>query len=579
MSADRTIDITMPKLKRIKFEAVDAYTNEPVSEALISFTNYVGCSFQIFPGATNDCSFYIGGNTVPYMETDVEGNAYVTVIEDSWLGFTPKNALAVHPLDGQRVGRLLIDPTAGDSYKIVIPGTPNIPKQPVAKSVNGEVELSWTEPWHGGAFIDYYKVWVATEASGPYELVTQGSCAGSISPALRSCTVSGLTEGVTYYFAIIAHNVVGYSARSVATAFKFVIPTAPAAPTNVVASIANESTEVSWLPPSDDGDSPILDYKVFWATGTQTCSSSPCTITGLVNGTAYSFQVLARNEIGESSLSSPSESVIPATTPDAPTNVTATIANKSSEVSWSTPANNGSPILDYKVTWTTGSQVCQSSPCTVTGLVNGTSYAFQVSARNEIGVSSLSSPSENVIPATTPDSPTNITVTRANSSVNLRWESPADNGSAISGYKVSWATGTQTCSSSPCTITGLVNGLSYSFLVAARNSLGDSATSSPSLKVIPATTPSAPRSVNIRSKAKGQVTLRIGSTSANGENIKRFEYRRSVNGGKTWTSWSAVKPGAVTSGWKKGSNYLVQVRAVNAVGSGGIKSLTFRPTQ
>jgi hypothetical protein len=492
MSADRTIDITMPKLKRIKFEAVDAYTNEPVSEALISFTNYVGCSFQIFPGATNDCSFYIGGNTVPYMETDVEGNAYVTVIEDSWLGFTPKNALAVHPLDGQRVGRLLIDPTAGDSYKIVIPGTPNIPKQPVAKSVNGEVELSWTEPWHGGAFIDYYKVWVATEASGPYELVTQGSCAGSISPALRSCTVSGLTEGVTYYFAIIAHNVVGYSARSVATAFKFVIPTAPAAPTNVVASIANESTEVSWLPPSDNGDSPILDYKVFWATGTQTCSSSPCTITGLVNGTAYSFQALARNEIG---------------------------------------------------------------------------------------VSSLSSPSENVIPATTPDSPTNITVTRANSSVNLRWESPADNGSAISGYKVSWATGTQTCSSSPCTITGLVNGLSYSFLVAARNSLGDSATSSPSLKVIPATTPSAPRSVNIRSKAKGQVTLRIGSTSANGENIKRFEYRRSVNGGKTWTSWSAVKPGAVTSGWKKGSNYLVQVRAVNAVGSGGIKSLTFRPTQ
>ena len=578
MSADRTLDITMPKLKRIKFEAVDAYTNEPVSEAQIAFTDQVGCGFQIFPGATNDCSFWTGGNPVPYMETDLEGNAYITVIEDSWLRFTPDDAaLAIHPLDGQRVGRLFIDPKAGDTYRIVIPGTPNIPKQPVATSVNGEVQLSWTEPWNGGAFIDYYKVWVSTDASGPYELVSQGSCAGKISPELRSCSVMGLTEGVTYYFAIIAHNEVGYSARSTATAFKFVVPAAPGSPTNVVASIANQSAEVSWLPPANDGGLPVLDYKVTWANGTKVCNASPCTITGLVNGTSYAFQVVARNEIGDSAVSDSSQSVIPAATPDVPTSLTVTRSSMSAILRWETPANNGSAITGYKVSWTNGTQNCSSSPCTITGLVNGTSYTFKVSARNGLGESPDSESSPSVTPATTPNAPTNISGTRADKSATLSWKTPADNGSAITGYKVSWTNGTQTCSSSPCTITGLVNGTQYAFSVSAVNAIGESARSANSIQVTPATIPGAPRSVSAKSTARGQVSLKIGVALANGDAIRRFEFRRSLDGGKTWSSWSAVKAESLTNGWKKGTSYLVQVRAVNTVGFGPVASVSFRP--
>jgi chitodextrinase len=408
-------------------------------------------------------------------------------------------------------------------------------------------------------------------------LVSKGSCAGKISPESRSCSVTGLTEGVTYYFAIIAHNEVGYSARSTATAFKFVVPAAPGAPTNVVASIANQSAEVSWLPPSNDGDSPILDYKVSWNSGTQSCSSSPCTITGLVNGTAYSFQVVARNEIGDSAASGSSQTVIPAATPDAPTSLTVARSSMSATLRWETPANNGSAITGYKVSWTNGTQTCSSSPCLITGLVNGTSYTFKVNARNGLGESPDSESSPSVTPATTPNAPTKISGTRADKSAILRWDTPADNGSAITGYKVSWTIGTQTCSSSPCTITRLVNGTQYAFSVSAVNTIGESARSANSIQVTPATIPGAPRSVSAKSTARGQASIKIGVALANGDAIRRFEFRRSLDGGKTWSSWSAVKAESLTNGWKKGTSYLVQVRAVNTVGFGPVASVSFRP--
>ena len=52
---------------------------------------------------------------------------------------------------------------------------------------------------------------------GPFLPVQAGSCKGEISPSLRACEVEGLQAGTTYYFAIIAHNVYGYSDLSIAS--------------------------------------------------------------------------------------------------------------------------------------------------------------------------------------------------------------------------------------------------------------------------------------------------------------------------------------------------------------------------
>lgn len=63
----------------------------------------------------------------------------------------------------------------------------------------------------------------------------------------------------------------------------------------------------------------------------------------------------------------------------------------------------------------------------VTGLTNGTSYIFRVSAVNALGTSDLSSISNVVIPATIPDVPTNIQAIRGNGQATITFDLPASN--------------------------------------------------------------------------------------------------------------------------------------------------------
>jgi chitinase len=91
--------------------------------------------------------------------------------------------------------------------------------------------------------------------------------------------------------------------------------TAPGAPTNVRATAGDAQATVTWQPPKKDGGSAITSYRVVSAPGAVTVTvSAPATtapVTGLTNGTTYTFTVYARNSIGESAASSPSNAVTP----------------------------------------------------------------------------------------------------------------------------------------------------------------------------------------------------------------------------------------------------------------------------
>jgi uncharacterized repeat protein (TIGR02543 family) len=94
-----------------------------------------------------------------------------------------------------------------------------------------------------------------------------------------------------------------------------VAATKPGAPTTVLASTgADASSVISWSAPSSDGGSAITGYTAT-SSGGQSCtttSATTCTISGLTNGTAYTFTVTATNVIGISSASSASASATPA---------------------------------------------------------------------------------------------------------------------------------------------------------------------------------------------------------------------------------------------------------------------------
>src|SRR5439155_3997073 len=172
-------------------------------------------------------------------------------------------------------------------------------------------------------------------------------------------------------------------------------------------------------------------------------SASTATVTGLTNGTCYTFTVTATNAAGTGPASTQSNSVCPATVPGAPTNVTATAGNAQATVSWSAPNNGGATITQYVVTGAPGgaATTVTGSPAgtsgTVTGLTNGTCYTFTVPATNSAGTGAASSASNSVCPASVPGGPTNVTATAGNGQATVSWTAPSSSvGAPITRFTV-----------------------------------------------------------------------------------------------------------------------------------------------
>ncbi len=224
---------------------------------------------------------------------------------------------------------------------------------------------------------------------------------GQVSFIVTDTTV----ESVTYTATDATDGVVLTPTASVSFTTPPSVPGAPGTPTAVA---GNTQATVTWTAPTSNGGSPITSYTVTSTPGSHTCTwtTGPlsCTVTGLTNGTPYTFTVKATNAVGPSVASPTSNSVTPATVPGAPGTPTAVAGNTQATVTWTAPTSNGgSPITSYTVTSTPGSHTCTwtTGPlsCTVTGLTNGTPYTFTVKATNAVGPSVASPTSNSVTPA------------------------------------------------------------------------------------------------------------------------------------------------------------------------------------
>ena len=119
------------------------------------------------------------------------------------------------------------------------------------------------------------------------------------------CTNCGTTGEMQYYNGVAWVN---FSGGAGATPI-----TVPDAPTSPVANVGYKQASIAFTAPGTNGGSTITGYTVTSTPGgfTATGASSPLVVTGLTNGTAYTFTVVATNAAGNSVASAASAAVTP----------------------------------------------------------------------------------------------------------------------------------------------------------------------------------------------------------------------------------------------------------------------------
>jgi len=463
----------------------------------------------------------------------------------------------------------LLKSAASSSATATPTGLPSAPLTVQATSMeNGQSTVTWLAPTSDGSrSITGYTV---TAFPG------KATCSPSAASAL-SCVVSGLVNGGSYTFSVVASNANGAGATSVPSAVA--IPaTRATAPTGVRTTFGNREVTVSWTAPTTDGGTAIIRYIVTSTPSSLTCTTlaTTCIVTGLRNGTTYTFTVQAENRIGLSESSVASAEVIPAQVPGEPTSVAVTVADASATIRWGAPTITGGSASTGYVVYQDGNAVScvseRANSCVVSGLRNGTSYLFSVAVTNKAGTGVAAAAAAPAVPFTLPNAPQISNVAGGDMSVTVNWTSMGTGGSPITGYSVqAYVSGTadtgKTCTTTgatSCIVSSLTNGVTYTFKVTATNARGKSAESLASGESIPAGRPPAPTGVVATSNvSSSSVVSWTASSNTNGPLIG-FVVTASP-GGVTCSAGPADRSCTVT-GLTNGTSYSFTVRMKNPWG-------------
>jgi hypothetical protein len=181
--------------------------------------------------------------------------------------------------------------------------------------------------------------------------------------------------------------------------------------------------------------------------------------------------------------------------------------------------------------------------------------------------------------------PTITSITPGDGFLNVNFTAPSsDGGREITNYQFStnngstWTTRSPASASSPITISGLTNGITYSVVIRAINLEGLGATSN-MVSAKPFTIASAPQSVSVTNGGGGgsapTVSISFSAPFSNGgDNITNYQY--SLNGGSTWITRDPTSTASpiVISGLSNSAVYSVGLRAVNSAGGGASSGFT-----
>ncbi|RDS81684.1 autotransporter domain-containing protein [Dyella monticola] len=268
--------------------------------------------------------------------------------------------------------------------------------------------------------------------------------------------------------------------------------TVPGAPTIGTATAGDAQATVTFTAPANNGGATITGYTVTSSPGgiTGTCAASPCTVTGLTDGTAYTFTATATNSVGTSAPSAASNSVTPKA------NQTITFTNPNTQNFGTTPTLSATASSGLAVTFSsTTAPVCTITPAGQLTFITAGTCAINADQTGNGTYAPAPTVSQSfAVAAVVPGAPTIGTATAGTTQASVSFTAPAFTGGvSITSYTATSSPGnlTGTCASSPCVVTGLTNGTAYTFTVTATNSAGTGAPSAASNSV----TPAAPQTI------------------------------------------------------------------------------------
>ncbi len=416
-------------------------------------------------------------------------------------------------------------------------------------------------------------------------------------------TVTGLQNGTTYVFEVRAISPAGEGAAASAEATP---APPPAPPRNLAATPGEQEIALEWDPHDDTtithyqyrvSDNDRVTWDPDWSTITPSnAATTSYTVVDLANGTEHTIELRAVSRSGSGTAAR--ATATPVHLPEPPVGLSAQGADAQATLTWTDPSDPS--INEYQrryrrtdtetwiLNWTA---IPGSSSDTVahteTGLSNEIEYTFELRAKNE---GPAGPPSSAVVtPRPLPAAPANLSTRPTNATVRLTWDDPGN--PSITGYQVRHRpTASQTWLSewtrfSPAleyTFTGLSNGTGYTFELRAVNSSGHGPTSTATATPNPLPAPAAPTGLS----ALGAHNSAILSWDDPGDvNIGNYQYRHQETGASTWDpDWTDVPSSDAgttshtVSPLTPGTNYTLQIRAVNADNNGLPATATAVPT-
>jgi fibronectin type 3 domain-containing protein len=337
---------------------------------------------------------------------------------------------------------------------------------------------------------------------------------------------------------------------------------APLAPAGLAAAAANAQVSLTWSA-SSGASGYYIKRSTTSGSEVQIAAQAGTTYSdsAVTNGTKYYYVVSAYNSYGASANSSEvSATPVAPPPPAAPTGLTATAGNAQVMLAWT--ASTGATSYNVKRSTTNGSGYAQvgtsaTAAFTDSGLTNGTTYYYVVSAVNAAGASPNSSQASATpaLPVTPPAAPTNLQAAASNAQVSLTWNASA----GATSYNVKRAT----TSGGPYTTikfvtvanysdTGLTNGTAYYYVVSGVNAAGEGANSAQATATPVNVAPDVTITID-PTKTKPISPYIYGTNFYSGNTSPQPNFTFDRDGGNRWTAYNWE-----TNASNAGSDYLYE---------------------